>query len=42
MEVDFYSGNRIEGSGPYQPPYYSIGYYQIDDRTTLIAGTEFP
>ena len=24
MEVDFYSGNRIEGSGPYQPPYNSL------------------
>ena len=24
VEVDFYSGNRIEGSGPYQPPYPSL------------------
>ena len=24
MEVDFYSGNRIEESGPYQPPYITL------------------
>ena len=36
MEVDFYSGNRIEGSGPYQPPYYAFKK-KICKRNNTIA-----